>query len=201
MVSIGDLGRATIAFTDRVVVEGADANSRRQMPELNNSLSGCKLDGLGLIGGRPPGEPVGAFRCGASSVDVHRGPEVVDGTTRVLLVHDILRRLFDAESTTGEIGEDGYKVSKLRCGGLVVNDGARHLGGWVESEAVMCLRQGFLYRPAESSIARLWMGQLRCRPQAHGLWIGLVGWAPTTEKVSAGHCVGLPEEMGLATDR
>ena len=61
MVSVGDLGRATIAFTARVVVEGADVNPRRQMPEINYSLSGCKLDGLGLVGGRPLGEPVGSF--------------------------------------------------------------------------------------------------------------------------------------------
>jgi hypothetical protein len=53
--------------------------------------------------------------------------------TRVLLVHDILRRLFDAESTMGEIGEDGNKAFKLGCGGLVVNDGARHLGDWISN--------------------------------------------------------------------
>jgi hypothetical protein len=55
----------------------------------------------------------------------------MNGITRVLLVHNIFRRLVYAKSTTGEVGEDGYKVSKLGCGGLVVNDGARHLGGLI----------------------------------------------------------------------
>jgi hypothetical protein len=103
------------------------------MPELHYSLSGCKLDGLGLIGSCPSGEPVGAFCCGAPPIDVHRGPEVMDGITRVLLVHHILRGLFYAKSTTGEIGEDDYKVSKLGCGGLVANDGTRHVGGLISN--------------------------------------------------------------------
>ena len=98
---------------------------------MNYSLSGCKLDGLGLVGGRPPGEPVGALRCDASTVDVRRGPEMLDGITRVFLVHDILRRLVGAEGTTGEIGEDGYEAFELDCGGLVANAGAWHLGGWI----------------------------------------------------------------------
>src|SRR6187399_2963910 len=121
MVSVGDLGWATIAFTTRVVVEGAAVNPRRQVPELNYSLSGCKLDGLRLVGGCPPGESVGTLRCGAPPVDVHRGPEVMDGITRVLLVHDIFRWLVDAKSTTGEICEDGYEAFKLGCGGLVMH--------------------------------------------------------------------------------
>jgi hypothetical protein len=57
----------------------------------------------------------------------------MDGITRVLLVHNIFRRLFYAESTTGEIGEDGYKVSKLGCGGLTVDGVARHLGGLISN--------------------------------------------------------------------
>ena len=141
MVTVGDLGRATIAFTTRVVEERAGVNPRRQMPEMNYPLSGCKLDGLGLVGGRPSGESVGTFRCGALPVDVHRGPEVMDGITRVLLVHDIFRRLVDAKSTTSEIGEDRYEISKLRCGGLVADDGTRHLGGLeirVRVRVVMC---------------------------------------------------------------
>jgi hypothetical protein len=60
LVSVGDLGWATIAFTARVVVEGAAVNPRRSMSELNYSFPGCELDGLGLVGGRPSGEPVGA---------------------------------------------------------------------------------------------------------------------------------------------
>jgi hypothetical protein len=51
----------------------------------------------------------------------------------MVLVHNIFWRLFYAKSTTGEIGEDDYKVSKLGCGGLVVNDGARHFGGWISN--------------------------------------------------------------------
>jgi hypothetical protein len=53
----------------------------------------------------------------------------MDGITRVLLVHNIFWGLFYAKGSTGEIGEDGYKVSKLDCGGLVANEMARHLGG------------------------------------------------------------------------
>ena len=59
MVSVGDLGQATITFTARVVEERASVNPRRQMPEMNYTLSGYKLDGLGLVGGRPSGELVG----------------------------------------------------------------------------------------------------------------------------------------------
>ena len=129
MVTVGDLGRATIAFTTRVVEERASVNPRRQVPEINYTLFSCKLDGLGLDGGRPPGEPVGAFWCGAPPVNVHRGLEVVDGITCVFLVHNILRGFVYAKSTTSEIGEDGYKISKLRCGGLVADDGTKHLGG------------------------------------------------------------------------
>jgi hypothetical protein len=65
----------------------------------------------------------------------------MDGITRVLLVHDILRRLFHAKSSSSEIGEDGYKAFKLDCGGLVVHDGAGHLGVSdirLRVKAVMC---------------------------------------------------------------
>jgi hypothetical protein len=58
----------------------------------------------------------------------------------------------------------------------------------------------FIDQEAESSITRLWMGRLRCRPQAHGLWMGLIGWAPTIKKMSGGHCARLSDEMGLAMD-
>ena len=61
MVTVGDLGRATIAFTTRVVEERASVNPRRQMPEMNYTLSGCKLDGLGLVEGRLSGEPMGTL--------------------------------------------------------------------------------------------------------------------------------------------
>ena len=61
MVTVGDLGRATIAFTTRVVEERASVNPWRQMPEMTYTLSGCKLDGLGLVGGRPPSEPLGTL--------------------------------------------------------------------------------------------------------------------------------------------
>ena len=61
MVSVGDLGRATIAFMTRVVKERAVVNPQRQMSKMNYTLSGCKLDGLGLVGGRPPDEPVGTL--------------------------------------------------------------------------------------------------------------------------------------------
>ena len=72
---------------------------------------------------------------------MYRGPEVMDGITHMLLVHNIFWRLVYAKSMTGEIGEDDYKASKLGCGGLVVNGVARHLGGLIstEGEAVMCL--------------------------------------------------------------
>ena len=64
---------------------------------------------------------------------MHRSPEVMDSITRVLLVHNIFWRLVYAESMTSEIGEDGYKASKLGCGGLVVNGVARHLGGLISN--------------------------------------------------------------------
>ena len=59
MVSVGDLGQATIAFMARVVEERAGVNPRRQMSEMNYTVSGCKFYGLGLVGGRPAGEPIG----------------------------------------------------------------------------------------------------------------------------------------------
>ena len=141
MVSVGDLGRATIAFTTRVVEERVSVKPWRQMPEMNYTLSGCKLDGLGLIRGRSPDEPVGTLSCGAPPIDVHRGLEVMDGITCVFLVHNILRGFVYAKSTTSEISEDGYKISKLRCGGPVADDGTRHLGGLeirLRVKAMMC---------------------------------------------------------------
>jgi hypothetical protein len=41
----------------------------------------------------------------------------------------LLRGLFRAKCMMSEIGEDGYEISKLGCGGLVADDGTRHLGG------------------------------------------------------------------------
>ena len=72
---------------------------------------------------------------------MHRGPEVVDGITCVFLVHNILWGFVYAKSTVSEIGEDCYEISKLGCGGLVVDDGTRHLGGLyirLRVKAVMC---------------------------------------------------------------
>ena len=60
---------------------------------------------------------------------MHRGPEVMNGITCVFLVHNKFWGFVYAKSTTSEIGKDCYEISKLGCGGLVVDDGTRHLGG------------------------------------------------------------------------
>ena len=72
---------------------------------------------------------------------MHRGPEVMDGITCVFLVHNIFWGFVYAKSMTSEVGEDGYEISKLGCGGLVADDGTRHLGGLeirVRVRVVMC---------------------------------------------------------------
>jgi hypothetical protein len=136
---------------------------------------------------------------------VHRGPEVMNGITRMLLVHNIFWRLVYAKSTTGEIGEYDYKVSELGCGGLVVNDGARHLGVGcrTDSEAVMCtVGQGSLYRLGSGVFHRTLVdGTTQVSATGTRPMDGADRLGTDYQKMSAGHCVGLSGEMDLATDR
>ncbi|KAE8798053.1 hypothetical protein D1007_26664 [Hordeum vulgare] len=87
--------------------------------QLDYNLSGCKLTGLGFGGDCSMSEIVRALQQGTPSIEVHRGPKVMDSITRRFLMRKIHWRLFYAKDLAFEVGENDYKVSIPGDGGLV----------------------------------------------------------------------------------
>lgn len=99
------------------------------MSQLDYTLSGCKLTGLGFPSGCSTSEMVRSLKQGIPSIGVHRGPKVMDSITRRFLMDNIHWGLYYAKNLATKVGEEGYEVSRLGRGGLVAKNATRHLVG------------------------------------------------------------------------